>query len=90
MTFAEDLKKIRLKFNISQSACAKHLEISRRTLQYWESGKESHVPHILMQEGAMERMQDYEAWNAYEHLFGSKRDNLLTKSTKSADSAPVT
>jgi len=56
MTFAEILKEMRLELHLSQPACANHLGISRRTLQYWEAGEERHIPHVLMQEGAIARL----------------------------------
>ena len=40
MTFAEILKEMRLELRLSQPACAAHLGVSRRTLQYWEAGEE--------------------------------------------------
>ncbi len=56
MTFAEILKEMRLELGLSQPACAAYLGISRRTLQYWEAGEERHIPHVLMQEGAIARL----------------------------------
>ena len=56
MTFAEILKEMRLELGLSQPACAAHLGISRRTLQYWEAGEERHIPHVLMREGALNRL----------------------------------
>ena len=56
MTFAEILKEMRLELGLSQPACAAHLGVSRRTLQYWEAGEERHIPHVLMQEGAIARL----------------------------------
>jgi DNA-binding transcriptional regulator YiaG len=56
MTFAEILKEMRLELGLSQPACAAYLGISRRTLQYWEAGEERHIPHVLMQEGALARL----------------------------------
>ena len=56
MTFAEILKEMRLELRLSQPACAAHLGVSRRTLQYWEAGEERHIPHVLMQEGALARL----------------------------------
>ena len=46
MTFAEILKEMRLELRLSQPACAAHLGVSRRTLQYWEAGEERHIPQI--------------------------------------------
>ena len=56
MTFAEILREMRLELHLSQPACAVHLGVSRRTLQYWEAGEERHIPHVLMQEGALARL----------------------------------
>jgi DNA-binding transcriptional regulator YiaG len=56
MTFAEILKEMRLELGLSQPVCAAHLGVSRRTLQYWEAGEERHIPHVLMQEGALARL----------------------------------
>ena len=56
MTFAEILKEMRLELRLSQPTCAAHLGVSRRTLQYWEAGEERHIPHVLMQEGALNRL----------------------------------
>ena len=56
MTFAEILKEMRTELHLSQPACAAHLGVSRRTLQYWEAGEERHIPHVLMQEGALARL----------------------------------
>ena len=56
MTFAEILKEMRLELHLSQPACAAHLGVSRRTLQYWEAGEARHIPHVLMQEGALARL----------------------------------
>jgi DNA-binding transcriptional regulator YiaG len=56
MTFAEILKEMRLELRLSQPACAAHLGVSRRTLQYWEAGEARHIPHVLMQEGALNRL----------------------------------
>ena len=56
MTFAEILKEMRLELRLSQPTCAAHLGVSRRTLQYWEAGEARHIPHVLMQEGALARL----------------------------------
>ena len=56
MTFAEILREMRLELRLSQPACAAHLGVSRRTLQYWEAGEARHIPHVLMQEGALARL----------------------------------
>lgn len=56
MTFAEILREMRLELHLSQPACAAHLGVSRRTLQYWEAGEVRHIPHVLMQEGALARL----------------------------------
>lgn len=89
MTFDEQLLRSRIELGFSQAEMAKALGISRRTYQYWErqGGK---PPHPLMQDGAMERIRECYASDAYEHLFGDKRNTLLTKQADSAGSAPVT
>ena len=42
---------------ISQQQLADHLQISRSTLKSWERGDPRRRPHILMQEGALARLE---------------------------------
>jgi len=54
MTFAEQLKSYRLRLDLTQAEAAALLDVSKRTLEYWEGDKE---PLAVTQEGALARLE---------------------------------
>lgn len=55
MTFAETLRCARLTLDLTQTAAAGLLGVSRRTIQHWEDPRRP-APHVLTQEGALARL----------------------------------
>lgn len=55
MTFAETLRCARLTLDLTQTATAALLSVSRRTIQHWENPRRP-APHVLTQEGALARL----------------------------------
>lgn len=55
MTFSECIRLRRTELNLTQSAAAALLSVSRRTIQHWEDPRRP-APHILTQEGALARL----------------------------------
>ena len=58
MTFAACIRLRRTELNLTQAAAAAVLSVSRRTIQHWEDPRRP-APHILAQEGALARLDDY-------------------------------
>lgn len=57
MTFDECIRLRRTELNLTQSAAAALLSVSRRTIQHWEDPRRP-APHVLTQEGALARLDD--------------------------------
>lgn len=53
MSFPEQLKNQRERLGLTQAELASLLDVSPRAVWQWEKGK---VPHILTQEGAINRL----------------------------------
>ncbi len=57
MTFSDQLKQYRKQLSLNQAELAQFLEVSPRSIWKWENGE---LPHILTQEAALNRLNNYD------------------------------
>lgn len=57
MTFADHVRAYRRRLGMTQTELADLLDVSPRSVWGWEHGEAGTLPHVLAQEGALDRLE---------------------------------